>query len=77
MHEHTDALGLAAAKVATYGGGVSAFFFGLSANETAALAGVVIALVGLVVQWHYNRKRDRRETEYHMLRLERLRDDDP
>lgn len=38
-----------AATAATYGGAGSAVFFGLSANEFAAVGGVVIALIGLLV----------------------------
>lgn len=38
-----------AATAATYGGSAGAVFFGLTANEFVALAGVVIALIGLVV----------------------------
>ncbi|MCM0043401.1 MAG: HP1 family phage holin [Burkholderiaceae bacterium] len=38
-----------AATAATYTGAGSAVFFGLTANEFAAVSGVVIALVGLLV----------------------------
>lgn len=38
-----------AATAATYAGASSAVFFGLTANEFAALGGLVIALVGLMV----------------------------
>ena len=38
-----------AATAATYTGAGTAVFFGLSANEFAAIAGVLIALVGLLV----------------------------
>jgi hypothetical protein len=37
------------ANTATYGGSGAAILFGLNANELAALAGVVIAIVGLVI----------------------------
>ena len=37
------------ANTATYGGAGSAVFFGLSANEFGAICGVVIGLLGLVV----------------------------
>lgn len=37
------------ATAATYGGSAGAVIFGLTANEFAALAGVGIALIGLVV----------------------------
>lgn len=38
-----------AATAATYTGAGSAVFFGLSANEFAAVGGLIIALVGLLV----------------------------
>ncbi len=38
-----------AATAATYGGAGSAVFFGLSANEFAAVGGLAIALIGLLV----------------------------
>jgi hypothetical protein len=38
-----------AASVAQWGGGGTALFFGLTANEFAALGGLVIGLIGLVV----------------------------
>ena len=42
MNEHTDGAALLAAKTATYGGGASAVWFGLSANEFAALVGALV-----------------------------------
>jgi hypothetical protein len=38
-----------AASAATYGGSATAVFFGLTANEFAALGGLVIAVIGLLV----------------------------
>lgn len=69
MRDTTDALGLIAAKTATYGGGASAFVFGLTANELAAMGGLLVAVIGLCVQVYYNRKRDRRETVEHTARM--------
>lgn len=76
LQEQSDAIGLAVGKTATYGGGTSAFLFGLSANELAAIIGAAVAIIGLCVQWHYNRRRDRRDVEYHSARMTALRDDD-
>jgi hypothetical protein len=42
-----------AATTATYGGAGSAIFGGLTANEFAAVAGVVIGVIGLLVNWYY------------------------
>lgn len=72
MIDDVDAAGLLVGKTATYGGGASAFLFGLSANEFAAIAGVIVAVIGLCVQVFYNRRRDRRETEEHKARMTRL-----
>ncbi len=36
-------------SVATYGGSASAVFFGLTANEFAALGGLAIAVIGLLI----------------------------
>lgn len=38
-----------AASAATYGGSASAVFFGLTANEFAAIGGLATALVGLLI----------------------------
>lgn len=46
-----------AAAAATYGGAGTAMFFGLSANEVAALGGLVIGFLGLCVQAWYARRR--------------------
>lgn len=72
MNEHADGAALLAAKTATYGGGASAVVFGLSANELAALVGAAVAVLGLAMQWYFSRQRDRREAEYHRLRMREL-----
>lgn len=71
--QHIDAIGVTVGKVASVGGGTAGLLFGLTANEVAALAGIVIGALGLLVQWHYNRKRDRREASEHEARMARLR----
>jgi hypothetical protein len=40
----------AAATKATYGGASGAVFFGLTANEVAALGGLCVAVIGLIIQ---------------------------
>ena len=39
-----------AAQTVTYGGAGGAVFFGMTANEFAAVAGVLIGVVGLILQ---------------------------
>jgi hypothetical protein len=69
-----DAVGVAAGKVGAYGGGASAFVFGLTANEFAALGGIVVGVLGLLVQWYFNRRRDRREHEEFIARMRQYRE---
>ena len=69
IQEQADAIGVAVGKTAAYGGGASAFVFGLSANEFAALGGIVVGVLGLLVQWYFNRRRDRREHEEFIARM--------
>ncbi len=49
------------ASVATYGGSSTAILFGLSANEVAALGGLVVAVIGLIVNVWFQWRRDKRE----------------
>jgi hypothetical protein len=42
-----------AASAATYGGSGAAVYFGMSANEIAAFGGLLIAAVGLLINWWY------------------------
>lgn len=74
MKQDTLEAGIAAiASKATYGGGTVAVIGGMTANELAAIGGLFCAVVGLVVQWYYKRKSDRREAELHDERLRDLR----
>lgn len=56
-------------KVAAYMGGGAAFIGGMSANEVAAIGGLIVGVVGLVVQFVFNRRRDRREVELHKAQM--------
>lgn len=48
-----EALTTKAATAATYGGSSAAVIFGLTANEFAAISGVVIAICGLLVNIYF------------------------
>lgn len=70
------------AKNVTLSAGGVAVYGGWTANEVAAVGGLLVALVGLCVQIYYKRKADRRdaatearEVEYHAARLRELRED--
>lgn len=71
----TEAAIAAAAQKASLGAGTAAVFGGLTANEIAAFGGLVIALIGLCVQWYYKRKDDRRREELHAAQLQLVRDE--
>ena len=49
----TEAVSTKIASAATYGGSSAAIIFGLTANEFAAVSGVVIALCGLLVNIYF------------------------
>lgn len=59
----------AVAQKVTVGGAGWAFFGGVTANTVAALGGLAIAFVGLLVQVYYKRKADKRAEELHRFRL--------
>jgi uncharacterized SAM-binding protein YcdF (DUF218 family) len=42
-----------AATTAQYGGSATAVYFGLTANEIAAFGGLIIAIIGLIVNIWY------------------------
>jgi hypothetical protein len=48
-----EALSTKVASAATYGGSGAAVIFGLTANEFAAISGVVIAICGLLVNIYF------------------------
>lgn len=55
-----------AATAAQYGGSASAVYFGLTANEIAAFGGLIIAIIGLIVNIWY---------KHQHLKLAREKDD--
>ena len=65
----------AVAQKFTVAGGSTAVLGGLTANEIAAFTGALVAVLGLLVQWYYKRKDDRRQDELHRARLAELRDE--
>ena len=51
------------AKIAQYGGASTAFFCGLSANQFATWGGLLIGLLGLLVNFVFQLRRDQRDAE--------------
>lgn len=52
----TGAVMTKTATVAVYGGSAGAIFGGLSANDVAAIGGIVIGIAGLLISWYYKYK---------------------
>ncbi len=59
----------AAASKATYGGSAAAVGGWFLSNEFAVLAGLVIGLVGLGVQWYYRHKEYKLREREHFARM--------
>lgn len=72
MQQQTEATVAAVAQKVSVGGGGFALFGGLSANELVAFGGLLVAVIGLAVQWYYKAKSDRRAELLHAARLSRI-----
>lgn len=58
----------------TAGAGTGLGVFGwLLSSQFIGLAGLVVALIGVLISWHYKRESNRRHVAEHVLRMERLR----
>lgn len=68
----TEATLAAVANKITYASGTTAVIGGFTANEVAAFGGLVVAILGLLVQVYFKLKADRREAELHKHRLDDL-----
>lgn len=68
MKEHmTDAAIAAAAQKWTVGGGLSAVVGGVTANQIAAIGGLVVAILGVMVQVYFKHRDDKRKAEAHKI----------
>lgn len=63
--EATEATIAAIAQKTMYSGGTVAFLGGVSANSIAAIGGLIVGIIGLVVTVYYKRKEDQRRTQQH------------
>jgi hypothetical protein len=70
--ELTDVAISAAASKVTYAGSASVGIGWLMTNEAAVFFGILIGIGGLLVNWWYKRKADKREEELHSLRIKEL-----
>jgi hypothetical protein len=62
------AMAASAPKIMYGGAGAAGASFWLS-NEVLGLIGVLIALAGFFINWHYKRKEDRRQQAEHEARM--------
>ena len=69
--EAYEATAAAVASKATYGGAGGSFAGFMLSNEFVALVGLLIALAGFLVNWHYRAAQDRRDQIEHEARLRR------
>jgi len=56
------------------GGGGIALWGGLTANDIAAFGGLLVAVIGVCIQWYYKRRADRRDAELHAAKLADIRE---
>lgn len=57
----------------TYGGVGTSIVAGLAQIDWAMWVGVLVAIIGLIVNFYYKYKQDRREEEEHRLYIEKLK----
>jgi hypothetical protein len=65
----TESTVASVANKVTIGGGATAFFGGMTANEFAAYGGLLVGALGLVVQIVFKLRADRRHGEEHVARM--------
>lgn len=63
----------AIAKNTAFAGAGSAAYGGFTANEIAAFGGLAVAILGVLIQFYFKVRADRRESELHRERLARVR----
>jgi hypothetical protein len=69
-----DAHAIAAvANKAAYVGAAGSMYGGFTANEIAAFGGLIVAVIGVLIQLYFKLRADRREAEIFRQRIERLR----
>jgi hypothetical protein len=69
-----EATQITISKIATQGGAVTSVGGWLLSNEFAVVAGLVVGVVGLAVNWFYRHRQDRRDEREHRARMRALRE---
>ena len=71
MTEHETAIATAASKATFAGAGVTVGSW-LTSSEFGVLAGILIGVIGLAVNWYFRRKTDKREQREYEARMRRM-----
>ena len=71
--EALEAATSAVASKSTYGGAAASVLGWMLSSEFTVIVGIVVAVVGLVVNWYYKAKADRRQQAEHEARMARLK----
>jgi hypothetical protein len=71
--EALEAATSAVASKSTYGGAATSVLGWLLSSEATVVIGIVVAVVGLAVNWYYKAKADRRQQAEHEARMARLK----
>lgn len=69
MDESQQAALAALGSKAAYGGGGTAVVSGLASSEIGVICGIAVGVAGLLVNWYYKAKQDRREQIEHEKRM--------
>ncbi len=71
--EALEAAASAVASKTTYGGAATSVLGWLLSSEFTVVVGIVVAVAGLLVNWYYKAKADRRAEQLFNARLERIK----
>lgn len=75
-HEATEATIAAIGQKAMYSGGTVAFIGGISANSIAAIGGLIVGVIGLIVTIVYKHRADQRAERLFQRRMRGVEDDE-
>ena len=72
MQQHIDATLSAVGSKATYTGAGTSLVGWMASSEFGVIAGIVLGVVGLLVNLYFKRKQDAREQREHEARMRKL-----
>jgi hypothetical protein len=74
MQDHaSDLFAAAVGQKMAVGGGTTALIFGLAASDLAAIGGLLVAVIGVCIQFYYKRRADRREAALTTAQMDALK----